>query len=83
MQGAPVNIKDFKLLLDQRVYERFEGKWQDLLSRVKWDTVRSVVKSATGLQRGKFKVGRFDLISSEMPPSQPPSSLAHCSGTYP
>ncbi len=56
VQGSPVNIKDFKLLLDQRVYERLEGKWHDLLNRVKWDTVRSVVKSVTGLQRGKFKV---------------------------
>ncbi|KAK9849122.1 hypothetical protein WJX84_005042 [Apatococcus fuscideae] len=74
-QGAPLNIKDFKILLDQRVYERLEGKWHDLLNRVKWDTVRSVLKSVTGLQRSKFKEVMRDAedrvsVSKPVPPPE-------------
>lgn len=44
-------------MLDSRTYENFEGGWRDLLIRIKWDTVKSVLKSVTGLQGRKFKVG--------------------------
>jgi len=51
-----VNIKDFKVLLDKRVYHNLEGHWRDLFNRLKWDTVKSALKSVAGLQGRKFKV---------------------------
>lgn len=56
-QGYPVNIKDLKVLLDKRVYRDVEGQWRDLFNRLKWDTVKSALKSVAGLQGRKFKVG--------------------------
>ena len=56
VQGAPFNIKDFKVLLDAQVYEDLEGRWVDLFNRMKWDIVKSVLKSVAGLQGRKFKV---------------------------
>ena len=56
-QGYPVNIHDFKVLLDKRVYRGIEGGWRDLFGRIKWDTVKSALKSVAGLQGRKFKVG--------------------------
>ena len=56
LQGYPVNIKDFKVLLDKRVYHNLEGQWRDLFNRLKWDTVKSALKSVAGLQGRKFKV---------------------------
>ena len=56
MQGAPFNIKDFKVLLDAQVYEDLEGRWVDLFNRMKWDIIKSVLKSVAGLQGRKFKV---------------------------
>ena len=50
------DFTDLKLVLDSRTYENFEGGWRDLLIRIKWDTVKSVLKSVTGLQGRKFKV---------------------------
>ncbi|KAL0027199.1 hypothetical protein WJX77_002651 [Trebouxia sp. C0004] len=54
-KGAPFNIKDFKVLLDAQVYEDLEGRWVDLFNRMKWDIVKSVLKSVAGLQGRKFK----------------------------
>ena len=51
-----MNIKDFKVLLDKRVYHNLEGQWRDLFNRLKWDTVKSALKSVAGLQGRKFKV---------------------------
>jgi hypothetical protein len=51
-----VNIKDFKVLLDKRVYRDLEGEWRDLFNRLKWDVVKSVLKSVAGLQGRKFRV---------------------------
>ena len=59
MQGWPVNFSDFKLVLDNRVYRNIDGRWADLFNKLKWDTIKSVVKSVTGLQGRKFKVGEF------------------------
>lgn len=56
VQGAPFNIKDFKVLLDAQVYEDLEGRWVDLFNRMKWDIIKSVLKSVAGLQGRKFKV---------------------------
>ncbi|KAL0030048.1 hypothetical protein WJX79_003167 [Trebouxia sp. C0005] len=54
-KGAPFNIKDFKVLLDAQVYEDLEGRWVDLFNRMKWDIIKSVLKSVAGLQGRKFK----------------------------
>ncbi|KAK2079384.1 hypothetical protein QBZ16_003075 [Prototheca wickerhamii] len=54
-RGYPIDFTDLKLVLDSRTYENFEGGWRDLLIRIKWDTVKSVLKSVTGLQGRKFK----------------------------
>ena len=51
-----MNIRDFKVLLDKRVYHNLEGQWRDLFARLKWDTVKSALKSVAGLQGRKFKV---------------------------
>ena len=56
LQGWPVNFSDFKLVLDNRVYRNLDGRWADLFNKLKWDTIKSVVKSVTGLQGRKFKV---------------------------
>ena len=63
VQGAPFNIKDFKVLLDAQVYEDLEGRWVDLFNRMKWDIIKSVLKSVAGLQGRKFKVWRHDYAS--------------------
>ena len=55
LQGAPFNIKDFKVLLDAQVYQDLEGRWVDLFNRMKWDIIKSVLKSVAGLQGRKFK----------------------------
>ena len=51
-----MNINDFKMLLDTREYQNLEGRWRDLITRIKWDTVKSVVKSVAGLNKSKFRV---------------------------
>lgn len=51
-----MNFSDFKLVLDNRVYRNLDGRWADLFTKLKWDTIKSVVKSVTGLQGRKFKV---------------------------
>lgn len=51
-----MKISDFKVVLDKRVYTKLEGGWQDLFNRIKWDVVKSVLKSAAGFQKGKLKV---------------------------
>ena len=55
MQGVGMKISDFKLVVDKRVYS-LEGRWQDLLNRIKWDVGKSVAKSALGIQKGKMRV---------------------------
>jgi hypothetical protein len=49
------SFTDLKLVLDGRTYENLEGRWRDLFARVKWDVVKSTVKSVAGLQGRKFK----------------------------
>jgi len=44
------------VLLDAQVYEDLEGRWVDLFNRMKWDIIKSVLKSVAGLQGRKFKV---------------------------
>ena len=51
-----MSFSDFKLVLDNRVYRNIDGRWADLFNKLKWDTIKSVVKSVTGLQGRKFKV---------------------------
>ncbi len=38
------------------MYRNIDGRWADLFNKLKWDTIKSVVKSVTGLQGRKFKV---------------------------
>lgn len=45
-----------QMVLDNRVYDGLEGPWRDLFQRLKWDIVKSVLKSMTGLQGRKVKV---------------------------
>lgn len=71
VQGAPFNIKDFKVLLDAQVYEDLEGRWVDLFNRMKWDIVKSVLKSVAGLQGRKFKVLPLPLPSPCGPQNLP------------
>ncbi len=59
--GYPLSFSDLKLLLDGRTYECVDGSWRDLASRLKWDTVKSVLKSVAGLQGRKFK----ELLAAE------------------
>ena len=77
-QGVGLKIKDFKLVVDKRVYSNLEGRWQDLLNRIKWDVGKSVGKSALGIQKSKLKVGRA-LHSSVAPNSR---LLVICSPLY-
>lgn len=56
LQGYPLNINDFKVLLDGRVYTQLDGQWLDLFNRLKWDTIKSVMRSVLGLQGKKFNV---------------------------
>lgn len=43
-------------MLDKRIYRDLEGGWADLFNRIKWDVVKSIVKSAMGFQKSKVKV---------------------------
>ena len=56
LQGYPISFSDFKMVLDNRVYQRLDVQWHDLFIRIKWDTIKSVLKSVAGLQGRKFKV---------------------------
>ena len=44
------------MVLDNRTYDGLEGAWRDLFQRLKWDIVKSVLKSMSGLQGRKVKV---------------------------
>ncbi len=48
----------WQVVLDNRVYDGLEGPWSELFQRLKWDVVKSVLKSMTGLQGRKVKVRR-------------------------
>lgn len=51
------------MLLDAQVYEDLEGRWVDLFNRMKWDIIKSVLKSVAGLQGRKFKVHNSPCIA--------------------
>lgn len=55
VQGVGIKISDFKLVVDKRVYA-LDGRWGDLLNKIKWDLAKSVAKSAVGIQKGKIRV---------------------------
>ena len=44
------------MVLDNRTYDQLEGGWRSLFDRLKWDIIKSVVKSVSGLQGKKVKV---------------------------
>ncbi|KAL4419415.1 hypothetical protein ABPG77_006342, partial [Micractinium sp. CCAP 211/92] len=54
-EGYPLTFNDLKLVIDNRTYSNIDGRWRDLFNKMKWDTVKSVVKSVAGLQGRKFK----------------------------
>jgi hypothetical protein len=65
------------MVLDNRVYDGLEGPWRDLFQRLKWDIVKSVLKSMTGLQGRKVKVRCLHHLNSACAPHhtiQKPSS---------
>ena len=47
------------MVLDNRTYDGLAGKWRDLADRLKWDIIKSVLKSLGGFQGKKVKVGRL------------------------
>lgn len=44
------------MVLDNRQYDALEGSWSEVFTKLKWDIIKSVVKSMTGLQGSKVKV---------------------------
>ncbi len=44
-----------QMVLDNRQYAGVEGSWSDLFQSFKWDIVKSVLKSMTGMQGSKVK----------------------------
>lgn len=66
------------MLLDKRVYRDLEGKWVDLFNRLKWDTVKSALKSVAGLQGRKFKVRCTHLLPAAHLPALPSDGQAGC-----
>lgn len=47
-----------QMVLDNRTYTHLAGKWRDLFDRLKWDIIKSVLKSLGGFQTKKVKVRR-------------------------
>ncbi len=47
-----------QMVLDNRTYDQLEGGWRSLFDRLKWDIIKSVVKSVSGLQGKKVKVSQ-------------------------
>jgi hypothetical protein len=70
--GGPVPIRDLPIVLDKRVYINHIGHWHGLLSRFKWDAIKSILKSLTGLQGNKLRKIRQSLL--------PASALAGVDG---
>ena len=54
-EGYPLTFTDLKLVLDNRTYQGLDGRWRDLFAKIKWDVVKSVIKSVAGLQGRKMK----------------------------
>eukprot|EP00878_Enallax_costatus_P023923 GHUV01025489.1.p1 GENE.GHUV01025489.1~~GHUV01025489.1.p1 ORF type:complete len:403 (+),score=144.92 GHUV01025489.1:2173-3381(+) len=54
-EGPPLSISGFGLVLDNRVYRNIDGGWRSVLNRYKWDAIRSLVKSFSGLQARKLQ----------------------------
>ncbi len=52
-----------QMVLDNRTYDQLEGGWRSLFDRLKWDIIKSVVKSVSGLQGKKVKVSPRDGMS--------------------
>lgn len=53
-EGNPISFNR-PLVLDARTYNFFEGPWRDFINKLKWDVIRSVLKSVTGFQGRKLK----------------------------
>lgn len=68
--GGPVTIRDWQIVLDTRVYKQHVGRWHDLMSRLKWDIIKSVVKSMAGLQGNKLRKIRQALPTPPVEPSE-------------
>ena len=47
-----------QMVLDNRTYDQLAGKWRDLFDRLKWDIIKSVIKSVSGLQGKKVKASQ-------------------------
>lgn len=66
-EGPPLSISGFGLVLDNRVYRNIDGGWTTVLNRYKWDAIRSLVKSVSGLQARKLQELQIPTFSSEPP----------------
>ncbi|KAG2482123.1 hypothetical protein HYH03_018930 [Edaphochlamys debaryana] len=49
------NSGGWGVVVDAAVYKGIEGGWRDIITKYKWDVIRSVLKSAAGIQAGKLK----------------------------
>ena len=54
-ESVVLNVRDMKVYLDTFNYFYYKGTWQDLLEKVKWNIIKSVVKNVAGFQLGKIK----------------------------
>ena len=64
--GNPISFHNRRFVLDARTYNFFEGRWRDFVNRLKWDVIKSVLKSVTGLQGRKLR----DLMALEDEPAE-------------
>ena len=55
-----------QMVLDNRTYDQLAGKWRDLFTRLKWDIIKSVLKSLGGFQAKKVKV-RWGIVNIYIP----------------
>jgi hypothetical protein len=54
-ESKVLNVTDMKLYLDTFDYLRYNGTWQELMEKVKWNIIKSVLKNMAGFQTGKIR----------------------------
>ncbi|QDZ17850.1 Golgi-body localization domain-containing protein [Chloropicon primus] len=67
-ESIVLNVSDMKVYLDTFNYLYYKGTWKDLLDKVKWNIVKSVVKNVAGFQFGKIKAFTSSLTPSKLKP---------------
>ena len=51
----PLKFAGTKLHIDAREYRGLEARWRDLLQRLIWDIIKSVLSSVAGLKNQKLR----------------------------